>query len=52
MEHLLSEIHVGDSRKMVDEIVGRMLGQDDVSPRDDVTVMAAVLGRAEKSGAA
>ncbi len=52
MDRLLSEIHVGDSRKMVDEIVGRMLGQDDVSPRDDVTVMAAVLGRAEKSGAA
>lgn len=52
MNRLLGDIHIGDSRKLVDEIVGRMLGQDDVSPRDDVTVMAAVIGKAEKSGAA
>ena len=52
MNRLLGNIHIGDSRKLVDEIVGKMLGQEDISPRDDVTVMAAVIGRSEKSGAA
>lgn len=52
MNRLLGEIHIGDSRRMVDEIIGKMLGQSDVSPRDDVTVMAVVIGRNDKRGAA
>lgn len=47
LQRVLREIRIGDSRRMVDEILGRMLGQDSLTPRDDVTVMAAVIDRSE-----
>ena len=52
MQDVLQEIRVGDSRRMVDDILGAMIGQGDVSLRDDVTVMAAVISGSEKSSAA
>lgn len=52
MQDVLKGIRVGDSRRMVDDILGAMIGQGDVSLRDDVTVMAAVISGSEKSSAA
>lgn len=43
LKSVLSELRIGDSRKMADEIIGRMLGQEGSVVRDDATVMVVVL---------
>ena len=49
MEDILKNIRIGDSKKMVDEILGGMIGREDAYMRDDITVMVAVMGKSENS---
>lgn len=43
---VMRTLRIGDSKRMVDEIISSVLGRDDTVMRDDVTVMAVVLGEA------
>lgn len=40
---VLKNLAIGDSRRMVDELLARILGQENVVMMDDVTVMAVVM---------
>ena len=49
MMQILGHVSTTDSKKIVDEILSGMLGQENAFMRDDVTVMAAVISKSEKS---
>lgn len=49
MTDILKKIYIGDSKKMVDEILGGMIGKEDAYMRDDITVMVAVVEKSENS---
>lgn len=49
MVQILGHVSTSDSKKIVDEILGKMLGQENSFMRDDVTVMVAVISKSEKS---
>lgn len=47
LKRVLEELSVGDSRRMVDELLARMLGHESAVMMDDVTVMAVVVSKSE-----
>lgn len=47
LDKLLGAISVDDSRRLVDGLIGRLFDGDCTAMRDDVTVMAVVMGDAE-----